>query len=184
MNIDQVGTLLKALAAYDQRKIGEGDFLVWGRQMAEIELEDALEAAHEHYDRTRDRAMPADIKTGARKRYNARTKRPEVFAPGCYEPDPVERARLAGTVTAEGRAAIAGAPPTAAGRAAARAVAELAASLSMDRRLANQDAAMNALREATPEVDTRPAHDAGCEAELVEGYGWTPCRCAGQDWPA
>lgn len=94
MILDEVGALLKVLAAYDGRNVGEADLMVWGRQMADIEFADAAEAAHQHYGETRDWAMPVDIRRTAQQLRNVRNRRPEVVAPGCVEPDPNERRRL------------------------------------------------------------------------------------------
>lgn len=94
MILDEVAALLKVLAAYDGRNVGEADLMVWGRQMADIEFADAAEAAHQHYGETRDWAMPVDIRRTAQRLRNVRNRRPEVVAPGCVEPDPSERRRL------------------------------------------------------------------------------------------
>jgi len=92
--IDQVGALLKVLAAYDGRNVGEADLMVWGRQMVDIEYVDAVEAAHQHYAESREWARPSDIRHLAQGFYNRRNRRPEVVAPGCVEPDPAERRRF------------------------------------------------------------------------------------------
>jgi hypothetical protein len=95
MNIDQVATLLKVLTAYDGRNVGEADLMVWGRQFAEVDFADAVEAAHQHYGESSDWARPSDIRQRAEKIRNARNRRPEAIAPGCFEPDPEMRRRLA-----------------------------------------------------------------------------------------
>lgn len=94
MIIDEVADLLKILAAYDGRNVGEADLVVWGRQMADVEAVDAMEAVHQHYNETRDWAYPADIRAIAVRLRNRRNRRPEVVAPGCYEPDEEARRRL------------------------------------------------------------------------------------------
>lgn len=94
MILDEVGALLKVLAAYDGRNVGEADVVVWGRQLAEVEFADAIEAVHQHYGETREWARPSDIRQLAQRFYNRRNRRPEVVAPGCVEPDPAERRRL------------------------------------------------------------------------------------------
>lgn len=94
MIIDQVGALLKVLAAYDGRNVGEADLMVWGRQMADVEYADAVEAAHQHYAESREWARPSDIRHLAQGFYNRRHRRLDVPRPGCVEPDPNERRRL------------------------------------------------------------------------------------------
>lgn len=94
MILDEVAALLKVLAAYDGRNVGEADLMVWGRQMADVAFADAVEAAHQHYGETREWAMPVDIRRSAQRLHNFRNRRPEVVAPGCFEPDPAERRRL------------------------------------------------------------------------------------------
>lgn len=106
MTLDQVGALLSMLAAYDGRNVGEADVVVWGRQMADLDFNDAAEAIHQHYAETDEWAKPSHVRARAEKIRNARNVRPEVIAPGCYEPEPSERRRLAGVQ--EGPQALAG----------------------------------------------------------------------------
>lgn len=96
MTLDDVAALLKVLTAYDSRTTGEADLMVWGRQFADVEFADAVEAVHQHYGETSDWARPSDIRQRAQRILNARNRRPEVIAPGCFEPDPDVRRRLAG----------------------------------------------------------------------------------------
>jgi hypothetical protein len=93
--LDEIGDLLKVLAAYDGRNVGESDLMVWGRQMADLDFQDAIEAVHQHYAETAEWAKPSHVRARAEKIRNARNVRPEVIAPGCYEPEPSERRRLA-----------------------------------------------------------------------------------------
>lgn len=95
MDVDQVGHLLKAMAAYDARTVGPLDIAAWGHQLEDIDYQDAIEAVHAHYAASRERIMPADVRQRATKIRNARNKRPDVPLPGCYEPDEAERRRLA-----------------------------------------------------------------------------------------
>jgi hypothetical protein len=94
VTLDQVAALLKVLAAYDGRNVGESDLMVWGRQMADLDFQDAIEAVHQHYAETAEWAKPSHVRARAEKIRNARNVRPEVIAPGCYEPEPSERHRL------------------------------------------------------------------------------------------
>lgn len=94
MTLGELKPLLKVIAAYDGRNLGQADILVWGRQMADVEAVDAVEAVHEHYGATKDWIYPSDVRRLAERHRNRRNKRPEVVAPGCYEPDEDARRRL------------------------------------------------------------------------------------------
>lgn len=95
MTLDQVADLLKVLTAYDGRNVGEADLMVWGRQMDGLDFADAVEAIHQHYAEGDEWAKPSHIRARAERIRNARNVRPEVIAPGCYEPEAAERRRLA-----------------------------------------------------------------------------------------
>lgn len=168
MTLEQVGALLKMLAAYDGRNVGEADVIVWARQMDGLDFDDALEAVHQHYAETNEWAKPSHIRTLADRRRNARNRRPDVPAPGCYEPDPAERRRL---VLDEGPRALPGRYETDAERdarkqanlKALRRIAELAAQkFSMDRE------AQKAANAAALEDALSATHDPGTASSQFE----------------
>ena len=63
----EVVRVLAHVAAYDRRTVGEADVEAWHTALADISLTDALHAVDEHYRRSRDWLMPADVRTTARR---------------------------------------------------------------------------------------------------------------------
>lgn len=102
---DVVDVLAKA-AAFDQRTIGKADVLAWHEVIGDLDRDDALTAVARFYGTvTERRLMPGDVRTivGEMQR-ERRRRRPEVVAPGCYVPDPADRAKL--VVSDDGRSAL------------------------------------------------------------------------------
>lgn len=68
MSKSDVALLLAAIAAYDQRTIGEADVEAWhaAAQYARWDLEGARRAVVAHYAEARQRIMPADVTAGIR----------------------------------------------------------------------------------------------------------------------
>jgi hypothetical protein len=68
MSKSDVALLLAAIAAYDQRTIGEADVEAWhaAAQYAKWDTEGARLAVVAHYAETRQRIMPADVTVGIR----------------------------------------------------------------------------------------------------------------------
>lgn len=63
MTHDDVIDLLKVLAAYDKRTVGEADVLVWSEQArrGRWTRDEAVEAVHEHHHRSPEFAKPAHV---------------------------------------------------------------------------------------------------------------------------
>ena len=75
MTPSQVAVLLGMCAAYDSRTVGESDVVAWHAILDKYHLADAREAVIEHYTRSRDRIMPADVVAAARKARSDRVMR-------------------------------------------------------------------------------------------------------------
>jgi len=107
VNIDETTAILYAISVANHVvTVGETEILFWAPKWAGLEFVDAEAAVNAHYaeggqyQATREHIGPADVVPLAVKERNRRTKRPEVVAPGCFEPDPAERERLAATTGA------------------------------------------------------------------------------------
>lgn len=63
MTPDETVDLLTVAAAFDQRTVGEGDAMAWHAVLGDLNFADAKQAVLGHYADTRERVMPADIRT-------------------------------------------------------------------------------------------------------------------------
>lgn len=63
MTPDQIVDLLTVAAAFDQRTVGEGDAMAWHSVLGDLNFTDAKQAVLGHYADTRERVMPADIRS-------------------------------------------------------------------------------------------------------------------------
>lgn len=88
MNLTETATLLTMCAAYDRRTIGEADVHAWQAVLDDVTFPDARDAVVEHYKRTRDWIMPADVRTIAKKARADRLNRHLELVPDA-DPDDV-----------------------------------------------------------------------------------------------
>ena len=63
MTDDETVDLLTVAAAFDQRTVGEGDAAAWHAVLGDLNFADAKQAVLGHYTDTRERVMPADIRS-------------------------------------------------------------------------------------------------------------------------
>ena len=63
----EIVQLLAQVAAYDRRTVGEADVEAWHTVLADIPLADAVQAVSDHYRRSRDWIMPAEVLATARR---------------------------------------------------------------------------------------------------------------------
>lgn len=61
MTPDEVAVVLSKASAFDQRTIGEADVMAWHEVLADIPVDDALQAVTEHYRECTTRLWPADL---------------------------------------------------------------------------------------------------------------------------
>lgn len=101
MNIDETASILYALSVANHKvTVGVTEISFWAPKWESLDYQDAEKAVNGYYGEggayqaTREHIGPADVVPLAVLERNRRTKRPEVIAPGCYEPDPVARAAL------------------------------------------------------------------------------------------
>jgi hypothetical protein len=88
VNLTETATLLTMCAAYDRRTIGEADVRAWQAVLDDVAFADARDAVVEHYKRTRDWIMPADVRTIAKKARGDRLNRHLELVPDA-DPDDV-----------------------------------------------------------------------------------------------
>lgn len=62
MKHSETAELLRLMAAYDRRTVGDADVLAWHQVVGDLRSADCQAAVVAHYSRTRDWAMPADIR--------------------------------------------------------------------------------------------------------------------------
>lgn len=101
MNIDQSAAILYALSVANSLvTVGETEIRFWAPKWQHLEFVDAEAAVNGYYGEGggyqagRQHIGPADVIGLATLERNRRTKRPDVIASGCYEPDIRERLRL------------------------------------------------------------------------------------------
>ena len=62
MNAAEAGKLLALMALYDNRKAGTADVVAWLKVIGDLQYADCESATLAHYQETRERIMPADIR--------------------------------------------------------------------------------------------------------------------------
>lgn len=73
MNIIETGELLAVVGAVDRRQAaGEAEILAWQELLADVNLDDALDAVREHRRASTDWIQPAHVLRGVRKIRSAR----------------------------------------------------------------------------------------------------------------
>lgn len=72
MSPAEAALLLGVAAAYDNRTVSEIAARAWAEALAGVELADAKAVVVEHYRRTRDWIMPADVLAGVKAMQRAR----------------------------------------------------------------------------------------------------------------
>lgn len=96
MNRSETALLLGAIAARDQRTVGETDVLAWHEDLGDLPFEDARAAVSRHFRDSTDRIMPAHIRRQVRIIRDERRASSEVAAlpPGRFEDDPDRDERI------------------------------------------------------------------------------------------
>lgn len=90
MNTAQAAQLLAMAAAYDNRNASEIAARAWAEALDDVRFEDARYALIEHYKRSRQWLMPAEIREGVRALREQRTLRGRVrlgHPPADLEPE-------------------------------------------------------------------------------------------------
>jgi hypothetical protein len=83
MNATEVSKVLARMALYDNRKVGDLDVIAWLDVIGDLPFADAEQAVITHYQESRERIMPADV----RQRVKAvRAERLRVAAPDLVPP--------------------------------------------------------------------------------------------------
>lgn len=81
MTIDETIDLLTVAAAYDLRKVGETDAIAWHAAVGDLDFGDCRAAVVGHYQETRDRLMPADVRRRVKAMRRDRLERHPIPAP-------------------------------------------------------------------------------------------------------
>lgn len=97
MNRSETALLLGAIAARDQRTVGETDVLAWHEDLGDLPFEDCRAAVSRHFRDSTDRIMPAHIRRQVRIIRDERRASEAVKAlpPGRFEDDPERVERIA-----------------------------------------------------------------------------------------
>ena len=108
MTPEETVDLLTVAAAFDQRTVGEGDAMAWYSVVGDLPFADARQAVLSYYAVTRERIMPADVRTEVRRMRNERIKEaggvPAPPAELLDDPEAYRAAlRAAATALADGR---------------------------------------------------------------------------------
>jgi hypothetical protein len=80
MNLSDTGRVLALASGYDNRKLDETVAVAWHAIIGDLDFTDCCHVVRDHYARSRDWLMPADIRDGVRRLRNDRLAR---------TPDPV-----------------------------------------------------------------------------------------------
>lgn len=78
MNRNQTADLLSAIAAFDQRTVGETDVEAWFAALGRMKFADAIAAVIEHHKTSADRIKPFHVLDIARRAANDRVERASV----------------------------------------------------------------------------------------------------------
>ena len=81
MNATEAGKLVALMALYDNRKVSDPDIVAWLKVVGDLQYGDCESAVVAHYQETRERIMPADIRQRVRVIRAKRLDRAEVPAP-------------------------------------------------------------------------------------------------------
>lgn len=66
MNATEAGELVALMALYDNRKASDPDVVAWLKVIGDLDYADSETAVLAHYRETRERIMPADVRTRVR----------------------------------------------------------------------------------------------------------------------
>ncbi len=66
MNATEAGELVALMALYDNRKASDPDIVAWLKVIGDLQYDDCESAVVAHYQETRERIMPADIRKRVR----------------------------------------------------------------------------------------------------------------------
>ena len=86
MNRNETIDLLTAIAAFDQRTVGQADVAAWHAVVGDLDARDAAQAVIEHHKHSTDRIKPAHVISIVRGIRNDRANRENVKQ--CRELDP------------------------------------------------------------------------------------------------
>ncbi|GIH98106.1 zinc finger domain-containing protein [Planobispora takensis] len=86
MTIEETADILALCAGYDSRRVGEADILAWHRAIGDLLFEQAREAVFEHYTNSRERIMPADVRTRVKIMRARQIERAPIPAPSGDDP--------------------------------------------------------------------------------------------------
>lgn len=97
MTRSEIALLLGAIAARDQRTVGDTDVLAWHEDLDDIDFDDARQAVRLHFRDSTDRIMPAHIRRLARivREERAKSAITKTLPPGRFEDDPSRTERIA-----------------------------------------------------------------------------------------
>lgn len=97
MNRSETALLLGAMAARDQRTVGEADVLAWYEDLGDLPFEDCRAAVSRHFRDSTERIMPAHIRRQVRILRDERRAGEAVKAlpPGRFGDDPERAERIA-----------------------------------------------------------------------------------------
>jgi hypothetical protein len=96
VNRSETALLLGAIAARDQRTVGETDVLAWHEDLEDLDFADCRAAVTRHFRDSTERIMPAHIRRHVRAIRDARRASQVVaeLPPGRFEDDPDRAARI------------------------------------------------------------------------------------------
>lgn len=81
MTIEEAIDILKTAAAYDQRTIGKTDAVAWHAVIGDLPFGDAQKAVFAYYAESRERIMPADVRSRVKAMRRDRLARQVLPAP-------------------------------------------------------------------------------------------------------
>jgi hypothetical protein len=94
VTIEEAIDILKTAAAYDQRTIGKTDAVAWHAVIGDLPFADAQQAVFAYYAESRERIMPADVRSRVKAMRRDRLAREVVPAPE-VDPDSPQSYRTA-----------------------------------------------------------------------------------------
>lgn len=89
MTLADTARLLSLVQSLDNRKVDAVVAAAWHSLLEPYDLEDCAQVVREHYSRSRDWLMPADVIAGARRLRRERMAALERFTPNADPDDPV-----------------------------------------------------------------------------------------------
>lgn len=81
MNAAETGNLIALMALYDNRKTGDAEIVAWLKTIGDLRYADCEAAVVAHYRESRERVMPADVRTRVEAIRRQRIEDAEIPAP-------------------------------------------------------------------------------------------------------